>query len=461
VTEALALRAEGGGEALGHPGGFDAFLLFGCLGDAILISGGGVGRAGIGIVAGRFFGQIFGLILIRGGEFGDFDRGFVFGFVLGFLVGIFFGIFFGLVLGFLVGLFFRFVGLVFGFVFGFGIDQDSTGIGAGEELLLFEFIDTVEELFDGFFCGFFEGVFVEGVRIGLLVGVRVFDRGRGLFAVLGEGFAGEQDDVAGGGGGHGKGRGFIGFGFAGFAGIEGIAGAGVLGVGESVFGATAAAGAAATAVPPRVGVVVGGPGFTGGREGFRGFDWGGRGRLQSGCRGAAGFAGVAGVAASVAIAASTAATASVAIPIPVAITAAAIGGGGGGRILDFLYVFAVLVEEVGDIEKGIAFEAEVDEGRLHARQDAGDSSFVDTACQRIFVGTLKMHLDELTVFEDGDFGLVARLADHQFLGWHQTNLHYGERSPGGAFVRAVLPEADGGRPGSTSQVDCLGGLRNW
>ena len=121
----------------------------------------------------------------------------------------------------------------------------------------------------------------------------------------------------------------------------------------------------------------------------------------------------------------------------------------------------MLVEEVRDIEKGVAFETEIDKRRLHARQDAGHSSFVDTACQRIFVGTLKMHLDELTVLEDGDFGLVARLADHQFLGWHQTNLHCGERSPGGAFVRAVLPEADGGRPGSTSQVECPGGLRIW
>ncbi|HAX42097.1 MAG TPA: hypothetical protein DCY80_06015 [Solibacterales bacterium] len=121
----------------------------------------------------------------------------------------------------------------------------------------------------------------------------------------------------------------------------------------------------------------------------------------------------------------------------------------------------MLVKKVRDIEECIAFKSQVDKGRLHARQDAGHSSFMDTARQRVFVGTLKMHLDELAVLEDSDFGLVARLADHQFLGWHQTNLHCGERSPGGAFARAVLPEADGGRPGSTSRVDFPGGLKIW
>ena len=189
-------------------------------------------------------------------------------------------------------------------------------------------------MFNRFLRSLFEGVFVERGVVWLLVRLLVFDGGRGLFAVLGEGFAGEEDDLAGGGAGDGRRRGFIGFSLAGFVGIERIGGAGVLGVGEAVIGATAAAGAAAATVAAAFGALFSGAGITGSRNGFGGGDRGRRRCLESGRLGGAGFAGITRIAAAVPVPASPSPSSTVAIPVPVTIPAAAIGGG--GRILNFL-----------------------------------------------------------------------------------------------------------------------------
>ena len=46
---------------------------------------------------------------------------------------------------------------------------------------------------------------------------------------------------------------------------------------------------------------------------------------------------------------------------------------GGDDVIQFLDIF----EEIGDVEEGVAIEADIDEGRLHAGKHASDAAFVD------------------------------------------------------------------------------------
>ena len=46
---------------------------------------------------------------------------------------------------------------------------------------------------------------------------------------------------------------------------------------------------------------------------------------------------------------------------------------------------AGLFHEVGDVEEGVALEADVHEGGLHAGEDAGDFAVIDGACEGVFV----------------------------------------------------------------------------
>ena len=75
----------------------------------------------------------------------------------------------------------------------------------------------------------------------------------------------------------------------------------------------------------------------------------------------------------------------------------------------------VFLEEVGDVEKRIAFQAEIDERRLHAWQDAGHAPFMDTACEGILVGALEINLNQLIILDQRYSGLVPVGRDHQFL----------------------------------------------
>ncbi len=58
---------------------------------------------------------------------------------------------------------------------------------------------------------------------------------------------------------------------------------------------------------------------------------------------------------------------------------------------DDLVVLVVVFEEIGNIKEGVAVQADIDKGRLHARQHAGDSSFVDAAGERVFVLALMVN----------------------------------------------------------------------
>jgi hypothetical protein len=52
-----------------------------------------------------------------------------------------------------------------------------------------------------------------------------------------------------------------------------------------------------------------------------------------------------------------------------------------------------IFENVADVQKRVAIEADVHESGLHARKDAGDFSFVDAANQREFFFSLDVNLD--------------------------------------------------------------------
>ena len=103
------------------------------------------------------------------------------------------------------------------------------------------------------------------------------------------------------------------------------------------------------------------------------------------------------------------------LPPPVSVAVALVAS----FVVDAVYLIGVLFEEVRHVEEAVAFETHVNERRLHSGQYSRDSPLVDTAGQRILVGPLKIHLNQLPVFENRDFRLVTVLADHQFLGRHE------------------------------------------
>ena len=79
-----------------------------------------------------------------------------------------------------------------------------------------------------------------------------------------------------------------------------------------------------------------------------------------------------------------------------------------------------VLDDVGDVEEGVALQAEVDEGRLHAREHLGDAPFVDVADDGAVARPLDPQLDDLALVEDGDARLVLRRVDHDLArhdGW--------------------------------------------
>ena len=52
-----------------------------------------------------------------------------------------------------------------------------------------------------------------------------------------------------------------------------------------------------------------------------------------------------------------------------------------------------IFEDVADVQEGIAVEADIDEGRLHAGEDAGDSAFVNAADEGELFFALDVNFD--------------------------------------------------------------------
>ncbi len=67
-----------------------------------------------------------------------------------------------------------------------------------------------------------------------------------------------------------------------------------------------------------------------------------------------------------------------------------------------------LVEEVRNVKEGVAFETNVDEGRLHSRQYAHDATFVNVADDSLMLfSTFNVELCDLVVFNDRNLFLAS------------------------------------------------------
>ena len=89
----------------------------------------------------------------------------------------------------------------------------------------------------------------------------------------------------------------------------------------------------------------------------------------------------------------------------------------------------VFFQEVRYVQKRIALQAQIDEGRLHAGKHARHTSFMNTAGERILIGALEVNFHQLIVFDQRHSGLVPIGRDHQFL----THI---------SLLPAVLPRGD-------------------
>src|SRR5205085_3291315 len=75
------------------------------------------------------------------------------------------------------------------------------------------------------------------------------------------------------------------------------------------------------------------------------------------------------------------------------------------QILDLLTVAPALElgnDDLVDVEKAVLLEPDLDERRLHARQDIVDNAFVDVAGNRAALGPLEVDLGDLVVLEHRD-----------------------------------------------------------
>jgi hypothetical protein len=87
----------------------------------------------------------------------------------------------------------------------------------------------------------------------------------------------------------------------------------------------------------------------------------------------------------------------------------------GALIACYLVKVFMFFEEIGHVEKRVALQTQIHECRLHSGENAGDSSFMNAAGERIFVGALEINFAQLIVFDQRHFGLVPVGRDHQFL----------------------------------------------
>ncbi len=78
------------------------------------------------------------------------------------------------------------------------------------------------------------------------------------------------------------------------------------------------------------------------------------------------------------------------------------------------------VDDLGDVEKAVALEADVDEGGLHAGQDFRDPALVDVADDAALPLAFDEDFGDEIVFENGHHGLVAIRGDDHLLGHSRT-----------------------------------------
>jgi len=72
-------------------------------------------------------------------------------------------------------------------------------------------------------------------------------------------------------------------------------------------------------------------------------------------------------------------------------------------------------DDLGDVEEAVLGQADVDEGRFHAREDGVDPSLVDVADDRSAASPLDVRLRKLAAFDDRDPHLLRVRADQHAL----------------------------------------------
>ena len=102
----------------------------------------------------------------------------------------------------------------------------------------------------------------------------------------------------------------------------------------------------------------------------------------------------------------TAITVAATIPVTPAVTIPVSVLPHGALVAGYLVEVVVLFEEVRNVEKRVAFEAHIDESRLHSGQHARDAPLMNAAGERIFVGALEVNFHQLIVFDESYFGLM-------------------------------------------------------
>ncbi len=93
-----------------------------------------------------------------------------------------------------------------------------------------------------------------------------------------------------------------------------------------------------------------------------------------------------------------------------------LGGARFGFLEDLVVLFLVLVKEVGNIEEGVALEADVHKRGLHAGEHTADAALVNAADQADVGVPFEINLDQLVVFQHGDLRLVRRRGNIHLLG---------------------------------------------
>ena len=73
------------------------------------------------------------------------------------------------------------------------------------------------------------------------------------------------------------------------------------------------------------------------------------------------------------------------------------------------------VDDLGDVQERVAFQADVNEGGLHAGEDLGDPPLVDVADHAARSLALDEDFDDLIVFENGDPRIVVARGDDHLL----------------------------------------------
>ncbi len=107
-------------------------------------------------------------------------------------------------------------------------------------------------------------------------------------------------------------------------------------------------------------------------------------------------------------------------------------GAAGRGFFQLVGLFRVFqLHEVGYIEEGVALQAHIDKGGLHAGQDAGDAAVVNGAGQGVFVFAFVVDFRELIVFKDCKPRFMRRAGDANLF-CHRTFPSSGDRQLGTA-----------------------------